>query len=73
MGQKMDIYFISKSSYQQTFMIPFKKTTPQFHQFQLFGTFDEFYLKDFVYIVYYAKYLLKIAVLSGLNPEKCTG
>lgn len=54
----MNIYFVSKSSYQQTFMIPFKK--PQFYQFLLFGTFHEFYLKSFIHIVYYAEYLLKI-------------
>ena len=39
-------------------------TTPQFYQFPLFGTFDEFYLKDFVYIVYYAKYSLKIVQIA---------
>ena len=34
----------------------------QFNQFPLFATFDEFYLKDFVYIV--AKYLLKIVAIA---------
>ena len=36
----------------------------QFYQFQLFGTFDEFYLKDFVHFVYYAKYPLNIVAIA---------
>ena len=60
MGQKMHIYFVRKSSYQQTFMLLFKNTywfmtTPQFYQLPLFGTFDEFY---------HSKYLLKIVPIA---------